>query len=94
MIGLVFVKTDDSGAASGLPASGDSAGVQPVIATAAAVTAEQKNFRIMIHPCGWYSGIAIVATTYQEISGITNGSPRSASRPESFVKSRLVLPPA
>jgi hypothetical protein len=59
MIGLLFVKTDDSGAASGFPASGDSAGVQPVIAIAAAVTAEQRNLRIMIHPCGWYSDIAI-----------------------------------
>ena len=40
MIGPVLVETDDSGAASGLPVSGDSAGEQPVATIADTVTME------------------------------------------------------
>jgi hypothetical protein len=78
MMGPAFVETDDSGAASGLPASGDSAGEQPVATIADTVIMEYMELRFMIYPQGSYSGIAIVVPTYQAIYSVTKESPMSA----------------
>jgi len=70
----VFVDTDDSDAASGLPAPGDSAGEQPVATIAATPIAEWMNLRFIISPSDYYSGVVIVAAKYQNIPGTSETS--------------------
>jgi hypothetical protein len=94
MVAPVLVETDDSGAASGLPASGDSAGVQPVIAIAAMANTKQMDLLFMIHPHGCYSGIVNVAATYQAISGVTKRVTNVCFGPVALVQQFITRPAA